>query len=263
MADNVAITAGSGTTIAADDVAGVLHQRVKTTWGPDGTANDTDVATGKPFPIQVRSATGLIPLGEPTDAKSIATDTTSASAISIWKQISASVQAAAASLAGTLTVTGAGGGGAVTVADGADVTLGAKADAKSTATDTTSISAMSVWKQISASVQAIATSIAATLTTKPASVTLVTLTVKTVTTGGTAVTALTAGQRAAGGWIKNPETATENLGINEIGTASGTSSSGDTTFIVPGITYTLAPSGNAVSVISADGSHPFSGMGYT
>lgn len=35
--------------------------------------------------------------------------------------------------------------------------LGVKADAKSTATDTTSISAMSVWKQISASVQALVT----------------------------------------------------------------------------------------------------------
>jgi len=42
---------------------------------------------------------------------------------------------------------------ASTVADGANVTLGAKADPKSTATDTTPISAMSVWKQISASVQ--------------------------------------------------------------------------------------------------------------
>lgn len=43
---------------------------------------------------------------------------------------------------------------ASTVADGADVTLGAKADAKSTATDTTAVSIMSVLKQISASSQA-------------------------------------------------------------------------------------------------------------
>ncbi len=42
----------------------------------------------------------------------------------------------------------------VTIADGADITLGAKADAKSTATDTTPISAISVLKQISASCQA-------------------------------------------------------------------------------------------------------------
>jgi hypothetical protein len=58
MADNVAITAGSGTTIAADDISGVLVQRVKTTWGPDGTMNDADVATGKPLPVQLRSPTG-------------------------------------------------------------------------------------------------------------------------------------------------------------------------------------------------------------
>jgi len=51
-----------------------------------------------------------------------------------------------------------------TEADGANTTLGAKADAKSTATDTTSISIMAVLKQVSASVQAIATSIAGSLT---------------------------------------------------------------------------------------------------
>lgn len=38
MADNVAITAGAGTTIAADDVGSVQYQRVKLTPGPDGTA---------------------------------------------------------------------------------------------------------------------------------------------------------------------------------------------------------------------------------
>lgn len=59
MADNVAVTAGSGTTIATDDIAGVQVQRVKTTWGPDGTMNDADVATGKPLPTQLRSPTGV------------------------------------------------------------------------------------------------------------------------------------------------------------------------------------------------------------
>jgi hypothetical protein len=54
---------------------------------------------------------------------------------------------AAGSLASGAAVSGA-------FADGALVTLGAKADAKSTATDTTAVSAMSVLKQISASVQA-------------------------------------------------------------------------------------------------------------
>jgi hypothetical protein len=105
MADNVAITAGSGTTIAADDIgAGVLAQRVKPVWGPDGTGNDIDVATGKPLPVQVRSATGLIPIGEPTDAAATATDTTSVSGVSLWKQISKTLQAAVASAAGAFFV---------------------------------------------------------------------------------------------------------------------------------------------------------------
>lgn len=51
MADNVAITAGSGTTIAADDIgSGVLAQRVKPVFGPDGTG--TDVSTTAGLPIQ-------------------------------------------------------------------------------------------------------------------------------------------------------------------------------------------------------------------
>jgi hypothetical protein len=40
MADNVAITPGSGATVAADDVSGVLYQRVKISVGADGSAAD-------------------------------------------------------------------------------------------------------------------------------------------------------------------------------------------------------------------------------
>ncbi len=98
MADNVAFTPGTGATGATDDIGGVHYPRVKTTWGPDGTANDADVATGKPLPVQVRSATGLIPIGEPTDAKSTATDTTSVTLVSIVKQLSASLQTLAAAI---------------------------------------------------------------------------------------------------------------------------------------------------------------------
>jgi hypothetical protein len=59
-----------------------------------------------------------------------------------------------------------GGGGAVTAvagayADGWSVTYGFKTDAASTATDATSVSAMSVWKQISKSAQAIVTALGA------------------------------------------------------------------------------------------------------
>lgn len=37
MADNVAITAGAGTSVATDDIGGVQFQRVKLALGPDGT----------------------------------------------------------------------------------------------------------------------------------------------------------------------------------------------------------------------------------
>jgi hypothetical protein len=49
MADNVAITAGSGTSIATDDVGGVQYQRVKVAWGADGSASDASNAT--PLPV--------------------------------------------------------------------------------------------------------------------------------------------------------------------------------------------------------------------
>jgi hypothetical protein len=59
MVDNVSITPGTGVTIAADDIgSGFLAQRVKPVWGPDGTGNDVDVATGKPMPVQLRASTG-------------------------------------------------------------------------------------------------------------------------------------------------------------------------------------------------------------
>lgn len=49
MADNVAITAGSGTSIASDDIGGVQYQRVKVSWGADGSANDASATN--PLPV--------------------------------------------------------------------------------------------------------------------------------------------------------------------------------------------------------------------
>lgn len=95
----------------------------------------------------------------------------------------------------------------------------------------------------------------------PAPRTIVPLDISTVTTGGTAVTALNAGHRTAGGFLFNPIGATINLCINEQGTASGTTSAGALTCIQPGQSYTLTPSSAAVSVITSDSSHPFSGQG--
>lgn len=56
MADNVGYTPGSGATIAADDIGGVLHQRVKL--GADGTA--VDVSDANPMPIKDDESRGLL-----------------------------------------------------------------------------------------------------------------------------------------------------------------------------------------------------------
>ena len=56
MADNLQVTAGSGTTIAADDIGGVLYQRIKPAFGADGAA--TDVSTANPLPVSVRAGQG-------------------------------------------------------------------------------------------------------------------------------------------------------------------------------------------------------------
>src|SRR4051812_6815452 len=45
MSDNVTIT---GTAIAADDIGGVQYQRVKVTYGVDGTASDVTATTPLP-----------------------------------------------------------------------------------------------------------------------------------------------------------------------------------------------------------------------
>jgi hypothetical protein len=42
MADNVAITQGAGTIIATDDIAGIHHQIVKVSLGPEGSATPLD-----------------------------------------------------------------------------------------------------------------------------------------------------------------------------------------------------------------------------
>lgn len=55
MADNIAITPGSGATVATDDVGGIQYQRVKTAWGVDGAAVDTSATN--PLPVAAPAAT--------------------------------------------------------------------------------------------------------------------------------------------------------------------------------------------------------------
>lgn len=56
MADNVSVTAGSGTSIATDLISGVHYQRMKLTFGVDGAA--TDVSAADPLPVDV----GTVPV---------------------------------------------------------------------------------------------------------------------------------------------------------------------------------------------------------
>jgi hypothetical protein len=51
MADNVGYTPGTGATVAADEIGGVLHQRIKLGIGDDGTA--VDVSANNPLPATI------------------------------------------------------------------------------------------------------------------------------------------------------------------------------------------------------------------
>lgn len=71
MADNVELNAGSGgATVAADEIAGVQHQRVKIQYGVDGSA--TDVSDSNPLPID--DAGGSITVDGTVTANLSATD---------------------------------------------------------------------------------------------------------------------------------------------------------------------------------------------
>jgi hypothetical protein len=77
MADNVAVTAGSGVSIASDDIGGVQHQRVKLGIGADGTAVDAQPADadGKAATALLSSG-GMVYNGSTWDrARSVAGDT--------------------------------------------------------------------------------------------------------------------------------------------------------------------------------------------
>jgi hypothetical protein len=78
MADNVAITAGSGTNVAADDIASVFYQRVKLSLGADGTAVDAVAGAGATGTgvQRVVEATGACTTGTASAVNDTATDTT-------------------------------------------------------------------------------------------------------------------------------------------------------------------------------------------
>jgi hypothetical protein len=60
MADNVGYTPGAGATVAADEIAGVLYQRIKPAIGEDGVA--IDVSQSNPMPSVAQRTDDLVEL---------------------------------------------------------------------------------------------------------------------------------------------------------------------------------------------------------
>jgi hypothetical protein len=58
MADNIGYTPGSGAVVAADDVGGVLYQRIKPAFGADNTA--VDVSEANPLPVTDEQLAGVV-----------------------------------------------------------------------------------------------------------------------------------------------------------------------------------------------------------
>ena len=66
MADNVGYTPGTGATVAADEIGGILHQRVKLGIGDDGVA--VDVSETNPMPVELVGVSESAPLPVTDDA---------------------------------------------------------------------------------------------------------------------------------------------------------------------------------------------------
>lgn len=64
MADNIAVTAGAGTTVATEDVSGVHHQKVKVEFGSDGVATMVDASN--PLPVDDAAAGTALDLANTT-----------------------------------------------------------------------------------------------------------------------------------------------------------------------------------------------------
>ena len=55
MADDISVTPGNGAIVAADDIGGVKHQRVKLVAGDDGSS-EGDASHNNPFPVDLSAA---------------------------------------------------------------------------------------------------------------------------------------------------------------------------------------------------------------
>lgn len=165
----------------------------------------------------------------------------------------------------TISGGGGGGGGAVTIADGASVTLGAKADAKSTATDTTPITAMSVLKQISASVQAPPSQAVTYTDTAPATVNVTTQDSGSSTASGANSQSIITGSPTANSAASFTLSGQESLLVQVTGTWTGTVQSevsfdGGTTWYIRGFHQTGSSYTVSTATANFSGSLNVAGM---
>lgn len=209
IADGAAVTLGNTTdakSTATDGTAvsaiSVLKEISATNQAPPSRA----VTNAGTFPVQNNAATpaGANIIGKVSTVDSGGTDATDTTNHAIKVNV----------------VAGGAGGGAATIADGADVTQGAKADAKSAATDTTAVTIMQVLKEISAMVQAPPSQAVTNAGTFPVqSISRQTSTdiSGTITVGGTFQTAAASSGTRNNCTVQNPSSATESLKV-KIGT---------------------------------------------
>lgn len=137
MADNIDVTPGTGKTVAADEIAGALHQRVKITVGADGT-NDGDVSSANPLPV-----VGVVDLGANNDVTVTGTVTAELSATdnAVLDTIDAVLDTINAKLVtgtdiGDVTINNSTGASAVNIQDGGNsITVDGTVTANLSATD--------------------------------------------------------------------------------------------------------------------------------
>jgi hypothetical protein len=115
MADNVAITAGSGTSVATDDVGGVHYQKVKVAIGAADTANLLAVGAGA-----VDTGTPRVTIA--SDSPDVAILGAAADAASVSTTIKAALRGIATALGVTALDLGTGTGGSRTLRVAVDST---------------------------------------------------------------------------------------------------------------------------------------------
>lgn len=123
MADNVLITQGVGTTIAADDIGGVLHQRVKLSQGADGSA--TDVSSAAPLNVTLANTGAnatpvVVDLGANNDVTVSGSVAVTGTFYQATQPVSGTVTASAQPGVdiGDVTINNAAGASAVNIQDG-------------------------------------------------------------------------------------------------------------------------------------------------